>query len=255
MGKCAAVGCFYNEVDFTRMWYDYYSDHFDQKDIWMLDDGSDGNLFEGFKCNVEVINSKTPEGEMRGQVDDGHISGHTMRIIKQLLASGYKYVLRADADEFIVADPEIYSGGLREFIDRFDGEFVQCSGYDVVDVGTVPLDTSKRPWLTQRMTWHRNWQHYCKVAITSCDPGWGAGWHTTKWTNNWVREVVPTEREDVRLIHMHYSCRELLRRRWLNRRHTDGRYDVRNVESAINNQFNSIGMPNEQIPDKWRSAL
>lgn len=255
MGKCAVVGCFYNEVDFTRMWYDYYSDHFDQKDIWMLDDGSDGNLFEGFNCNVEVINSRTPPGTMRGQVNDGHIKEHTMRIISMLLDSGYKYVLRADADEFIVADPEIYKGGLREFIDRFDGQFAQCSGYDVVDDDSGVLDVTSRPWLRQRSLWHRNWQHYCKVAITSCDPSWGMGWHSTKWTSDWHREMGPHERDDLRLIHMHYSCKELTRRRWIARRHTDGRYDPNRVDVAIDEQRNAYDMPNVPIPDKWRNTF
>lgn len=255
MGKCAVIGCFYNEVDFTRMWYDYYSDHFDQNDIWMLDDGSDGNLFDGFKCNIEVVGARTPEGQMRGQVDDGHISSHTMRVLKQLLSSGYKYVLRADADEFIVADPEIYSGGLREFIERFDGVFAQCSGYDVIDDGSGPLNTASRPWLKQRSIWHRNWHHYCKVAITSCDPEWGPGWHTTKWTSDWHRGMAPNERDDLRLIHMHYACREMLYRRWTNRRHTDGRYDVKNLESTLIAHTNAPDMPNVPIPEKWRSAF
>lgn len=255
MGKCAVIGCFYNEVDFTRMWYDYYSDHFDHKDIWMLDDGSDGNLFEGFKCNVEVIGSQTPEGQLRGHLNDTHISDNTMRKFNELISSGYKYILRVDADEFIVPDPELYPGGLREFIDRFDGIFAQSSGYDIIDDGSGPLDTSKRPWLMQRKLYHRNWKHYCKVALTSTDPGWGPGWHDTQWTKQWNRSMGPHERDDLRLFHMHYSCRELTRRRWIARRHTDGRYRPENVDAAVNEHANSHDMPNVEIPLKWKMAL
>jgi len=130
-----------------KMWYDYYSKHFDDSGIYIINNRStiDGQ-YDGIGGNIEVADHVLTNQERQHGICDSFITQPKIRKFRDLLGS-YEYVMVADTDEFVVPDPEKYPGGLKEFIDGFKGEFAQCKGYNVLDNG-VPFDPSKKPWLS-----------------------------------------------------------------------------------------------------------
>jgi len=252
IAKCALLTMTYNEPDFLAMWYQYYSKHFADGDIYILDDGSDDGYFDGIGGTIEKISEQTHPSLMH-EVKDCHFKTRTCSKFVDLLGS-YRYVMKVDTDEFVVPDPEIYPDGLSQYIHDFKDDFAQCSGYNVLDTGQ-PLDVNVRPWLNQRTHWHRDWHHYCKVVLANQDPKWGGGFHNSQWNSQWKEEFGPHERRDFRLLHLHYVCGELTFRRWEARRTADNRFNPVQARKAAKDLVDVGWAVKEEIPEKWRQAL
>jgi len=250
MSKCAVLTMTYNEPDFLEMWYRYYSKHFADADIYILDDGSDP---EYMGCVAGTIQQVGTIGQ--GYDGDTHLRSSITNKLKELLKS-YEYVLHADTDEFVVPDPEKWPGGLAQYIEEFKDLFAQCSGYTVLDSTGVPFDKNNEPWLAQRTEWHRDWQHYCKVRLFKEDPEFGGGCHETQWTKHGNGPIGEHERVDFRLFHLHYMCRELTWRRWVVRKVQGGHlFDADYAHNACQYYVEHPHFTREQIPEKWRQAL
>tara|TARA_R110002126_G_scaffold124676_3_gene266819 strand:+ start:2682 stop:3446 length:765 start_codon:yes stop_codon:yes gene_type:complete len=254
MAKCAILTITYNEPDFMAMWYRYYSKHFDDADIYILDDGSDDGMLDGIGGNIEKVTDQV-HPDLKKHIQDGDMQ-HKVLERYRLLLRRYKYVMKVDTDEFVVPDPAKWPGGLKQFIDEFEDEFAQCSGYGVVEKpGEAVFDSSKDPWLSQRTHWHRDWHHFCKVVLSRTDPQWGGGYHASKWNKDWTPAIQKHEREDFRLIHMHYACSAMTKRRWTARNSTDGRFQPEFAEKTVMDRFQSDDMPALEIPDRWRLSI
>ena len=252
MGKCAIVTICYNEPHFMKMWYDYYSEHFEDSDIFILDNWSTyPSQFDGIGGNIERT-SVSPQECGSGFGNDTLITGPKIGKCDELLKR-YDYVMNVDTDEFVVPDPEKYPGGLSEFIHNFSGVFAQCKGYEVIDNG-VPLSIEDRPWLSQRQEYSVNWEHYSKVTLASECPQWGGGSHNSKWNATSGGPDQPHIRDDFRLFHLHFTCQHIL----------GSRRQARYPEEYILSQPapSELVRPSEisvsrreQIPDKWKLAL
>lgn len=250
--KCALMTCCFNEFEFIKLWYGYYSKHFADCDIFILDDGSDDGLYDGMNVEIRSFSSKLGPGEKKG-MDDSRMNSQIKKLFNELLLR-YEYVLHSDCDEFVVPDPRRWPGGLKEYIENFQDEFAQCSGYNVLHTTGVPLDITK-PLLPQRMHWQRDWNHYCKVLLARSDPKWGGGLHSSRWQTNHNPLIYDIERQDFRLIHMHYACPDLIRRRYEQRRTDCGNFDPKKADEIVSHFSNREDMPAELIPEHWKVAF
>ena len=238
--KCAALTIAHAEPDFVSMWYEYYSQHFRDCDMYMIVNGDSGD--GGYPpVNLEYIEFTE------------HITQAVSSSFQELLKS-YEYALYSDVDMCVVADPTLYPGGLSEFIDGYDKMFAQCSGYEIIG-DHEPLDIDSRPWLQQRKFWFRDWMWQCKVCLAKGLPGWGGGFHSSQWNPHpGTREIGPRERQDLRLIHLGYICPDLIKNRMESRR---GSHVISEPHKLIESRMAHLDhrFKAELIPEKWRAAL
>jgi len=249
--KCAVLTISGNEPDFLKMWYAYYSQHFDDDHIYILDNESQEQYTPeslGVGGKVERI------GTGEGYNGDSYIRICLNRAFVLLLPR-YEYVLAHDVDMLVVPDPVKYPGGLTEYIEKFSGVFAQCSGYDVHGVDCDPLDIEK-PLLAQRKTWHRDWEHLCKVVLACEDPVWGGGCHESLWTfGGNPNGCLKPERNDFRLLHFGFACEHLVKRRWEARTVTKNYKDLWSPKDAarkVRGVVGNVKFVHEEIPDKWK---
>lgn len=251
MSKCALLTITGNEPDFLKMWYAYYSQHFDDKDIYIIDNESDPQYMEGAQGTI------IRTGTGIGYDGDTHIRVSLNKNFNKLLQT-YDYVLCHDVDMFVVPDPDKWPDGLKQYIEEFTDVYAQCSGYNVIDTVGTNLITDSQPWLMQRVHWYREWRHLCKVVFASQDPEWGGGLHHSKWNRTYQREIGANERTDFRLLHFGFICERLVRRRWSARvaipDYAKG-WNPDDARKCVDGVAADIKYDREEIPEKWRLAL
>jgi len=99
---------------------------------------------------------------------------------KELLESGYKYVLFSEIDELIMPDPLKYPFGLIEYINKTKRIAVRVEAYDIRhDVKTEEKLNLSQPILQQRRFWMRHTM-YDKPLLTSIMLHWVPGFHDCK---------------------------------------------------------------------------
>lgn len=152
------------------VWLRYYKKHFAPEDIYVLDHGSSDGSTLGLDVAVIPIHNET--------YNDNQWIVDTAKQMQAQLLSRYRYVLFAHPDEFVVADPDSYPGGLKEYLARNTQEVVRCSGMNVVQHlvrEPSPLDWD-RPILAQRRWWYP-FEHSCKPLLASRPLNWTWGFH------------------------------------------------------------------------------
>lgn len=260
----------FNEKYLFPAWYEYYHQHFEDQDIYILDDGSNDGHLEKYK--VKVVELKSPHFPIGSGkiIDSTFLRVNAIMVFRQLLEK-YRVVAFAESDEFFVADPEKYPGGLKELMHNFEysewvdkGEvyrlkYIKLSGYDILWDGEPEIDLNSRPLLMQRKLWHRNWWHMCNVRIASIPIFWNDAFHTCSESiyNQGVEEPMPDEREDIRLIHFHYICPELVKKRWAHQNVVNHPRDANEAYNECHAQrYNHhFDKWRQEIPMKWRIAL
>jgi lipopolysaccharide biosynthesis glycosyltransferase len=192
----------HNEAVFLPIWLRYYSRFFAPDDIYVLDhDSTDRSTSGGGFVRVPVIHGKFDNIWM-----DETVQGHQRELLDR-----YDLVLTADADEIVAPDPR--RGTLGDYLERFDEEFVNCLGYEVLHLKDCepPLDPD-RGVLDQRGWWFQN-DGYNKPALAMAPTPWEPGRHARA---DGRFHLDP----DLRLIHLHrtdYDIALARHRRWRDR--------------------------------------
>lgn len=172
--------CVFTVVDdgshFFDIWYKYYSKHFDEKDIYIIDVGK-GAVTSGLGCNIVPLNLNIADlASLNQEVNE----------FKSKLLKTYKWVVFADNDEIIY-----HKDGLGPYIDALETEYATCRGYDIIqsirtecvvrgknriNLFTEDVMDWSAPVLSQRKYWQSN-TIYNKTPITSIDFTWSKGQH------------------------------------------------------------------------------
>jgi len=163
----AVVTMAHNEAVFLPIWWKYYSQFFDEEDIFILDhDTTDGSTSGPGFVRVPVSHSVVDWGWHRDMLQQQ----------QHQLLERYDLVLCSDADEIVAPDPR--RGGLGDYIEAFHDDFVNCTGYEVLHLKNLekPLDVS-RPILHQRSYWYYN-PAYSKPLLARVPMSWHGGLHT-----------------------------------------------------------------------------
>ena len=154
---CAAFTVVQNERVLLPLWLRYYSRHIATGDLWVLDHGTTdkstdaANLPEGVHVKtltgtggVPLDNEKynNGNGTTTTPVDFFMEEQVTKQMHYLLGEAGYACVVFSQVDEFILPDPEVYPGGLKEYLAAFiadeDRTFVRAMGMEILQEKKEP---------------------------------------------------------------------------------------------------------------------
>jgi Glycosyl transferase family 2 len=249
----AVITMVHNEPVFLPIWLGYYSRFFEPQDIYVLDNESDdGSTDRGGFVKIPVRHNRVDHRWMLRKIQD----------LQHELLDRYDMVLVTDVDEIVAPDPR--SGTLGEYLDRFDEEWVNCLGYELLHVRDEepPLELD-RPILAQRHYWYFN-DAYNKAALATAPMDWTPGFHG-RTDGSYALDP------DLRMIHLHRMdyglClerhRTRSRRRW-------ARPDARRGWASHNRivdedefarwfyedaYFERFEVKPERIPERWREVF
>jgi hypothetical protein len=245
-----------NEPTFLPLWLRYYSRHFDPADIYVLDHGTTDGSTDGLAgCYViEVHRDRSfDHAWLKGAVED----------FQAFLLRSYDVVLFAEADEFVVPDPDRYRD-LAAFIDGLAAPAARCTGYNVVHYpDEEPPLRFGEPILRQRRWWHPARRWYSKRLLARAPLSWSYGFHDE--LNAPFVEPDP----GLLLVHLHrvdydYCLarhRSVTERQWYEadrRRDLGAHYRVVDPDEFREWFFNGYdleGTERELIPDRLRDVF
>ena len=167
--RVAAVTMVRNEGRMLQKWVDHYGGQLGNDHLVVIDDNSDDGSTDRVDCKVKRIRPITGEFEPA-----------RMRIVSEVarkLLRRHDAVVFADADEFIVPDPERYAGLLDFVAAHRDVPAVGVMCLNVVHhlAAEGPLDY-ERPFLDQRQV-ATFVPLFCKPAVKFVKNSWAAGSH------------------------------------------------------------------------------
>jgi hypothetical protein len=180
-----------NEPVFLPIWLGYYARYFDPSDIYVLDhDSTDGSTDAiATSCNHLRVH--------RDKSFDHRWLRDTVAAFQAFLLRSYENVLFAEADEFVVADPSVYSG-LDDYVVRFRAQAIRCAGFNVAHYpDEEPPLRFDRPILAQRRYWRAS-RLYCKPLLAKVPLSWAFGFHSDRRIHG-----LPM---DPRLLLLHLRC-------------------------------------------------
>jgi len=187
--------------------------------------------------NVHVIDHNLKH---QGKMDYLKYRVKTISEYQKKLLKSFDWVVFVDVDEFLIADPDKYTG-LADFIEQASGSHIYCTGREVLQERKEgPIDWQK-PILAQRTTW---WPHIAcfKPALSQIELDYANGFHYAKRDHadckhkniGFKEHVLKIANPDIMLVHLKQIDRDLLRIR------------ARAKVTAQNK---------EVIHEKWRRAL
>ena len=268
---CAVFTVTRDEGFFLPHWLDYYGRHFDPEDIWILDhvstDGSTDALYD------RSIPAQAQKARIKLLTGDTHFSPHFFlkgtveNFQKRLLQSGYACVVFSEIDEMLVRrplvlflppaqckydvtqwtasvkmchcqvpDPEVYAGGLREYLHGFVADknrlFVRTDGRELIELDDdpKPLDWNA-PILAQRNWWAIS-ELYSKPLISKVPLSYDPGFHLAKPLAPHQDEIIPLDRS-IKLVHTKARGCAVFTRLPSGRRHIYSRQPVKKKVCAI----------------------
>jgi hypothetical protein len=252
-GASAALTIVQNESLFLPIWLGYYSRFFDPEDIYVLDhDSDDGSTAAGGFVRIPVSHPTFDNTWMVSTVE---------RLQRELLER-YEVVLVVDVDEIVAPDPAW--GTLEDYLARFDEDWVNCLGYEVLHMRErEPPFTPGVPVLEQRGWWYPN-DLYDKPSIARIPLEWRPGFHGRR---DYHFNLDP----DLRLIHLHRMDYDICRAR--HERWTAMPWNEKDLEAGWgthnrvtqNGEFErwfytdstapGIRVLPEPVPERWRAVV
>lgn len=249
----AIITIVHNESVFFPIWLRYYSRFFAPEDIYVFDnETTDGSTDRGGFVRIPVENDTVDHVWMV----------NTIQTKQHQLIQRYDVVVVTDVDEIISPVPE--AGSLGEYLDDFDGEWVNCLGYELLHMKDIeaPFDVRK-PILEQRRFWFSN-AAYSKPAIATVPMKWQPGFHTRA-------DLEAKMDPDLRLIHLHRMDYDLCMQRHRVRRRKEWADEDREQSWAVHNRiidpaefedwfYNDSGFEDypprpEEMRPNWRGAF
>jgi hypothetical protein len=253
LDSCAVLTIVQNESIFFPIWLAYYSRFFGPSDIYVLDHDTDDGSTAGTGFVRIPVSHKTFDNTWMVST----VEHHQRELLKR-----YDVVLVVDVDEIVAPEPTW--GTLGDYLTRFDEEWVNCMGYEVLHMrDREPPFRPDLPVLRQRAYWYAN-DLYDKPSVSSVPLTWRPGFHGR---TDFHMNADP----DLRLIHLHRMDFEICKarhRRWRsrpwNRRDVKAGWGTHNrvtEDSEFVTWFYedstvpAISIEPERIPSAWRDVV
>ena len=181
----AVITIVHNEPVFLPIWLAYYSRFFAPDEIYVFDhESTDGSTERGGFVRIPVTHDSV---DHRWMVE-------TIERLQHELLETYDMVLVTDVDEIVIPHPR--AGTLGEYLDRFNEDWVNCLGYELLHMrDSEPPLALHRPILDQRGHWFYN-DGYDKAALATVPMSWRPGFHGRE---DFHFNLDP----DLRLVHLH----------------------------------------------------
>ena len=196
MEKVAIICPIKDENTFIHKFFEYYGQHLDSKDIYILDFGSSEDYVRDvIRPNASVIHTNVDI------LDAYAVFIEIQRHMVLLKESGYDFVIPLDVDEILYYHAE---GGLKGFLQGLTkrDNIITCRGYEVIHIPTLQEDLKlDEQWFPQIRFWYPEQYLYGKTLITRDQLDWALGFHNYKINNIWQKD--PHINTDLFLIHMH----------------------------------------------------
>lgn len=204
MEKVAIICPIKDENTFIHKFFEYYKQHLESRDIYILDFGSSEEYIKDVILpNANVIHTDVDILDAPG------VFNEIKKNMELLKSEGYDFVIPLDVDEILYyyEDPNsVYYqaiGGLKGFLQGLTKKdnIITCRGYEVLHIPTLQEDLkADEPWSNQIKYWYPEQQHYGKTLISRNQLDWGIGFHKYKINNVWQN---PQYNSQLFLIHMH----------------------------------------------------
>ncbi|MGH2866697.1 MAG: glycosyltransferase family 2 protein [Solirubrobacteraceae bacterium] len=251
--KRAVITMVHNEPVFLPLWLGYYSRWFAPEDIYVLDnDTTDGSTARDGFVRIPVAHDCVDE--------DWRVK--TVQGLQHELIDRYEIVVVTDVDEIVAPLP--HHGSLGAYLDRFDEEWVNCLGYELLHCRrSEPRLDPSWPILSQRHHWFAN-GGYDKAALTMAPVEWRTGFHGRA-------DFQYNPDPDLRLIHLHRMDYEIcLARHQLRSGRAYSQRDHEEQRSLHNlitdpeaferwfyedSCFDGVEIKLEEIPPAWRHVF
>jgi len=173
-----------NERFFIEKWHEYYSKHFESKDIYVLDhDTTDGSL-DDLKCNIIRISNVTTFDHvwLREQVQN----------LQRELLKLYDIVVFAEVDEFIIPINDTLTDYLKDFYVSED-DYVTCTGVELLHSNAF-YESGKILDVKRQMRFNPRFMN--KTLITKVPLNYAKGFHEHDKPNKVDSGLI--------LLHLHY---------------------------------------------------
>jgi len=196
MEKVAIICPIKDENTYIHKFFEYYKQHLDKKDIYILDFGSSEEYINNvIRPNANIIYTKT------SILDAPGVFNEIKKNMELLKSEGYDFVIPLDVDEILYYHAE---GGLKGFLHGLTkkDDIVTCRGYEVIHIPQLQEDLKvDGQWYHQIKYWYPEQQHYGKTLISRNQLDWVIGFHKYKINN--VIEKDWHVNPNLFLIHMH----------------------------------------------------
>jgi len=221
----------HNEKHTLPLWVRYYERHFNRKDIWILDHNTDdGSTSAGvIPAPINVIKLQGNSLWMPHTFLNRAVEAHMQR----MFSGGYRCALLAEVDDMVIADPNVYPGGLAELLRAFaasSAQYHRTVGYELAHVSEgvdpEPAMNWSKPILQQRTFWGRH-VLFDKPYLTKVPINYTHGFHSTSSPPPEAIEALPS----MRLVHLHHADRS----------YCDAR------EAAKHGEFLKLGMVPQEL--------
>ncbi|MFI9232270.1 RICIN domain-containing protein [Streptomyces rimosus] len=241
-----------DEPEFFPLWLRYYSRFFAPQDIYVLEHQPRPGFAADDRFTHIPVHNEVFSSDWQRDIVQRH---------QHDLVDRYDAVLYTDVDEIVAPDPDFCDLGA--YIDRFDGDYVSCNGYEVLHLkDSEPVFDPVENVLRQRSTWFPN-PLYSKPLLARVPMMWQSGFH---------------ERSDGRadhdphlyLIHLHRMDYEICLRRHERRSgHLRAQDDIDNNRGYQNrivdpdafhhwfyqDRVNDEPIFPELIPERWQGVV
>lgn len=175
-----------NERFFLDVWYKYYSQHFEQKDIYILNhDTTDGSI-DKYRNLANII-------DLKHEIHFDHVwLRHVVESFQKELLDTYDVVCFTEVDEFIIPRNELLSDYLESFA-KSENQYVTCLGFELLD--NCLYDPRKK--ILAQKTWFRaNPRFMNKTLITKIPLSYEKGFHSHSQPDNLDHNLIN--------LHLHY---------------------------------------------------
>ncbi|MDR3538213.1 MAG: FkbM family methyltransferase [Acetobacteraceae bacterium] len=191
--RVAAFTMVYNEPIFLPLWCGYYGHAVGEENLFVLDHGSNDGSTDDLGMVQKV---RIPRVD---KFDEDHRASFISRFQATLL-SAYDAVVFSDVDEFLIPDPEKFSG-LSDFIQHRCPRFVNAVGLDLLHVPDEEAGIDLRAPILSQRHYVRFSPRYCKPLISRIPLLWQPGFHACDYP--------PAIDPDLFLFHLKRMDRDL----------------------------------------------